>query len=83
MKTSLLSASAHREAAYAISVSFEDVCWESTLVAPSFFTSSLTYDLFQEQSIYFNNMENTSEGATFCGGFTYDLRYVSGPLMEA
>lgn len=26
-------------------------------------------------------MENTSEGTTFCGGFTYDLSYISGPLM--
>ena len=27
-------------------------------------------------------MENTSEGPTFCGGFTYSLVYVTGPLAN-
>lgn len=28
-------------------------------------------------------MVNLSEGPTFCGGFTYDLIYVSGPLTAS
>ena len=27
-------------------------------------------------------MENLSEGPTFCGGFTYDLLYVSGEMSN-
>ena len=29
----------------------------------------------------FANMENLSEEATFCGGFTYSLKYVQGPMV--
>ena len=49
-------------------------------MAPQFIYTGVSFELYQSQSIYFNNMENLSEGSTFCGGFTYSLDYVSGPL---
>lgn len=45
-KTSQLSTTAQREASVSIEVTFKDICWDSTLVAPQFIQSSLTFDLY-------------------------------------
>ena len=79
-RRSLLSTMAQNQATNFLTIRFKDVCWESALVAPQFIYTGVSFELYQSQSIYFNNMENLSEGSTFCGGFTYSLDYVSGPL---
>ena len=45
-KTSILSNTDAKSAAYSISIDFKDICWESTLIAPQFTENSLSFDLF-------------------------------------
>ena len=81
-KTSILSLTDASSAAHKISVGFKDICWESNLVAPQFVVNELSFDLYEAQTFFFTNMENTSEAPAFCGGFSYSLEYVSGPLTK-
>ena len=58
---------------------FHDICWDSVLT-PASHPATYTWLLYETESMVFNPMVDTSLG-TACGGYTYELEYVSGPLV--
>ena len=66
---------------YQFDITFKDPCWDATLT-PSVMASMFTWDLWQAESMTATAMINAEYGIN-CGGFTYELEYVSGPLIAA
>jgi len=61
-------------------LSTKQECWDAVVTLPSFISDpttglTVTYELFQAQSIEFNEAIDTTVGT--CGAFTYELIYVS------
>ena len=66
---------------YLFDITFKDPCWDATLT-PASMSSWFTWDLWEAESMTATAMINAEYGIN-CGGFTYELEYVSGPLIAA
>ena len=74
---SVHSTHANRAASDDFNLQLKDVCWDLPLTAPVA-TGSFTVDLWSTHQLTFSAM-NTPWG-DYCGGFTYTVEYVTGPL---
>lgn len=61
---------------YTFDLMFRDFCSDETLNACALVQSTFTVDLWDVQQLVFQEM--SLAGGTDCGGFTYELEYVSG-----
>ena len=59
---------------YQFSMNLKDICWDANLQAANFVQSTVSYFLFADQSIVFDNMIDLDNGAG-CGGYTYSIQY--------
>ena len=65
---------------YEFDITFKDPCWDATLTPASM--ASFSWDLWQTETMTGTAMINAEYGIN-CGGYTYELEYLSGPLVAA
>lgn len=70
------------DGAHVFEIEFRDICWDSVLTEAFFDSSTIAFDLWQAQSIFFTQMVDTSQGL-LCGGYTHEIIYVSGSVFDA
>ena len=77
---STYSTHANAEGVYQFDITFRDICWDSVLTAAVFDSATYNFERMVAQNMPFAAMIDTSQG-TACGGYTYELEYLStGPL---
>lgn len=80
---STFSTNANKRGSYSFSVEFRDRCWDSVLSPATIPSAPYTFELWAPEVMFFNSMTSIPDGISGCGGFTYDLEYLSGPLLAA
>ena len=74
--TSTYSTATQNSASRTFTLTLKNQCWDVTLTAPSFVSTTESFELFETQTIVFNPAVDTTLGGN-CGAFTYKVYYVS------
>jgi len=72
-KRSTYSLSPNRDGIYQFDIKFIDRCWEADVTPATFGQGLYTFDLWQEETIIFEQMIDNTFGVDFCGGFTSEI----------
>ena len=77
------SSHANKRGSYLFTVEFRDKCWDSTLTEATLTNAPYTFDLWSPEIMPFTSMQSVPDGEGGCGGFSYQLEYLSGPLIAS
>ena len=66
---------------YLFDITFKDPCWHAIISPATLSSNYFNWDLWQPESMTASPM--VSSLGLNCGGFYYELEYLSGPLIAA
>ena len=79
--TKLSETTSGLQGSFLVQMTFKDKCWLSDLKSGQFTFIQRSYDLFEFQQLQYSPMSDKTNNLA-CGGFTYTLEYISGPVYD-